>query len=67
MSKSTILAESQLSPSPHNTVTIELIEADNMPAVVIVSWPPKPTVLHPQRFPDIAAMVAGLSLRQPPN
>jgi hypothetical protein len=29
---------------------IELVEADGTPAVVIVSWPVKPTVFHPHRF-----------------
>jgi hypothetical protein len=31
MSKVTTLAESQITPSPHNVVTVELIEADGMP------------------------------------
>jgi len=35
-------------------ITGELIEADQTPAVVIVRWPSKPTVLHPQRFPSAA-------------
>jgi len=43
-----------------DTITVELIEADETPAVVIVRWPVKPTVLHPRRFPDTAAMVARL-------
>jgi hypothetical protein len=60
MSKVTELATAQLTPSPHNPLTIELIEADDMPAVVIVSWPQQPTVLHPQRFPETAAMIARL-------
>jgi hypothetical protein len=29
-----------------HTITIELVEADETPAVVIISWPEKPTVLH---------------------
>jgi hypothetical protein len=33
---------------------VELIEADETPAVVIVRWPSKPTVLHPHRFPASA-------------
>jgi hypothetical protein len=41
-------------------VTIELVEADETPAVVIVKWPDKPTVLHPRRFSDAAAAVARL-------
>jgi hypothetical protein len=42
------------------TITIELVEADETPVVVIVRWPEKPCVLHPRRFPDTAAMVARL-------
>jgi hypothetical protein len=28
--------------------------------VVIVQWPLQPTVLHPRRFPETAAMIARL-------
>ena len=58
MSKVTILAEGQL-PAV-GTITIELVEADQTPAVVIVKWPPQPSVFHPRRFTDAAAMVARL-------
>ena len=58
MSKITELASMQL--NGHDTVTVELIEADETPAVVIIRWPNKPTVLHPQRFPDTAAVVTRL-------
>lgn len=60
MSDVTQLATAQLNHSPHNTITVELIEADDTPAVVIASWPEKATVPHPQRFPDVAAVVARL-------
>jgi hypothetical protein len=43
-----------------DTITVELVEADETPAVVIISWPVKPTVLHPRRFPDAAATIARL-------
>jgi hypothetical protein len=43
-----------------DTITVELIEADETPAVIIVSWPVKPTVLQPRRFPDAAATIARL-------
>jgi hypothetical protein len=46
-----------------DTITIELVEADETPAVVIVRWPVKPTVLHPRRFPDVAAAIAQLFAR----
>ena len=39
---------------------MELVQADETPAVVIIRWPNKPTVLHPQRFPDTAAVVTRL-------
>jgi hypothetical protein len=58
MSKVTTLAESQLTAV--DAITIELIEADEAPAVVIIRWPAKPTALHPYRFPaaaDVAARV----------
>jgi hypothetical protein len=58
MSKVTNLAEGQLTAV--GTITIELVEADETPAVVIVQWPPQTTVLYPRRFPDTAAMVARL-------
>jgi hypothetical protein len=58
VSKVTPLASNQITAT--DTVTVELIEADETPAVVIVSWPVKPTVLHPRRFPDAAATIARL-------
>jgi hypothetical protein len=58
VSKVTPLASSQITAT--DTLTIELIEADETPAVVIVRWPVKPTVLHPRRFPDAAATIARL-------
>jgi hypothetical protein len=56
MSKITPLATAQLSAT--DTLTIELIEADKAPAVVIVRWPLKPSVLHPRRFPAAADIAA---------
>jgi hypothetical protein len=56
MSKSTTLAECSI--SAFSTITIELVEADETSAVVIVQWPPQPTVLHPRRFSDVAAQIA---------
>jgi hypothetical protein len=57
----TPLASGQITPS--EAVTVELVEADETPAVVIVKWPAKPTILHPRRFPDTAATVAQLFAR----
>jgi hypothetical protein len=56
MSKITELASSQINTS--DTLAIELVEADETPAVVIIRWPVKATVLHPRRFPDTAARIA---------
>ena len=50
MSKITELASGAITAD--DTLTIELIEADETPAVVIVRWPAKPTVFHPRRFPS---------------
>jgi hypothetical protein len=58
MSQITQLASGAITAA--DTITVELIEADETPAVVIVRWPVKPTVLHPRRFPDTAAMVTRL-------
>jgi hypothetical protein len=41
-----------------DTITIELVEADETPAVVIVRWPSKATVLHPRRFRSAADAAA---------
>jgi hypothetical protein len=43
-----------------DAITIELVEADETPAVVIIRWPAKPTVLHPRRFPSGANTAAGV-------
>jgi hypothetical protein len=48
MSKVTELATAQLSAT--DTLTIELIEADETPAVVIVRWPAKASVFHRDCF-----------------
>jgi hypothetical protein len=56
MSKVTELASAQL--NGHDSITIELIEADETPAVVIIRWPSKPTVLHPHRFGSAADTAA---------
>jgi hypothetical protein len=58
MSQITELASGQITPS--ESITIELVEADETPAVVIVRWPVKTTILHPRRFPDTAAVIARL-------
>ena len=56
MSKVTELAAGQITTL--ETVTIELVEANETPAVVIVRWPSKSTVIHPRRFPAAADALA---------
>jgi hypothetical protein len=58
MSKITELASSTINGT--DSIVIELIEADETPAVVIIRWPVKPSVIHPRRFPDTAATIARL-------
>jgi hypothetical protein len=58
VSKVAQLAFGQLNGA--DSIRVELVVADETPAVVIVTWPAKPTVCHPRRFPDVAAMVARL-------
>jgi hypothetical protein len=57
MSKITELASGAITAADH--IVIELVEADETPAVIIVRWPVKATVMHPRRFPsgDTAARV----------
>ena len=59
MSQVTELASSQINAG--DTLIVELVEADETPAVVIVRWPAKPSVLHPQRFPAVAEIAARTS------
>lgn len=48
MSKITGLATGQITVT--EMITIELVEADGKPAAVIITWPARSTVVHPQRF-----------------
>ena len=53
MSQITELASSQISPS--HAVVVELVEADQAPAVVVITWPTQPSVIDPKSFRDAAA------------
>jgi hypothetical protein len=60
MSKTTTLAESQITQSPHDVVTIELVnpEPDDLPPFVQITWPLQPTLIDdPGRFRDTAAAI----------
>ena len=55
MSKTTTLAESQITTSPHDVVSVELVQPDDMPPMVLIHWPlDGPTVVDPKRFGDAA-------------
>jgi hypothetical protein len=56
MSQITELASGQITATDH--LSIELVETATTPAVVIVTWPAKPSVLHPYRFPSAAENAA---------
>ncbi len=56
MSQITELASGAITAA--DIITIELVEADETPAAVIIRWPVKASVLHPHRFgasADVAA------------
>jgi hypothetical protein len=54
----TVLASAHINGA--DLITIELVEADETPGVILIRWPVKATVMHPRRFPDTAAVVARL-------
>jgi hypothetical protein len=56
MTERTVLAHGQ--DTPTETIIVELLEADQTPAVIIVRWPNKPSVFHPRRFPGAADSAA---------
>ena len=56
MSQITELASGQITPT--EAITIILSEPDDIPASVIIHWPPTPTKINPRRFRDTAAAVA---------
>ena len=58
MSQITELASASINAS--STITVELVESDETPAVVVIRWPVKPTILHPRRFADAATAVVRL-------
>jgi hypothetical protein len=58
MSQITELAAGQINTS--DMITVELVETDQHPAVVIITWPAKPSVVHPRRFPAAAESAARL-------
>jgi hypothetical protein len=53
VSKSTTLAEGQITPS--DEITAKLVSHDYMPAIIKVSWPIQPTVCDPRGYAEVAA------------
>jgi hypothetical protein len=39
----------------HDTISIELVEPDSLPAVVKITWPAQATVVDPRSFGDTTA------------
>jgi hypothetical protein len=58
MSQITELASSQINAG--DAIVVELVEADQTPAVVVITWLAKASVIHPRRFPDTAAVLVRL-------
>jgi hypothetical protein len=58
MSKLTPLASGQITPT--DSITVVLVEPDDMPSSVIIHWPAAPTVCDPGRFPEAAASTVRL-------
>jgi hypothetical protein len=58
VSNVTLLAECTI--NAFGIIQIELVETDSQPAVVLITWPVKPTVCHPRRFPELASAIVRL-------
>ena len=56
MSKTTILASGQITPT--DTLLVELREAEEFPASILITWPQAPSVIDPRRFGATANTVA---------
>jgi len=54
----TSLGEAQISRSPQDVITVQLVQPDGMPAMVRVTWPPQATVVDPRRYAEVASAVA---------
>jgi hypothetical protein len=58
MSKTTILANGQITPT--DALRVELQEPDEFPATILIVWPQAPSVVDPRRFSATANAVARL-------
>lgn len=53
MTQSTILSTGRINGA--DTITIELIQPDSMPAVVRIVWPTAPTITTPARYLEVTS------------
>jgi hypothetical protein len=53
MSKITVLAEGQISPS--DAIVVVLVEPADMPNSIVIHWPIAPTITAPARYNGIAS------------
>jgi hypothetical protein len=58
MSKTTILASGQITRT--DELLVELLEPDELPASILITWPQAPSVVDPRRFGTTANAVARL-------
>ena len=56
MSEITELAFGRFTPSPDDTITVELLEPDAMPTMIRITSPGAATVCDPRRYAEIAAV-----------
>jgi hypothetical protein len=57
-SESTTLAEAVINGA--DELLVQLIQLDDLPAVVRITWPAKPSIIPPSRFNAVAAEAARL-------
>jgi hypothetical protein len=58
MSKTTILASGQITPT--DALLVQLREPHELPASVLIIWPQAPSIVDPQKFGATANAVARL-------
>ena len=58
MSKTTILASGQITPT--DALLVELRESEEFPASIMITWPQAPSVIDPRRFGATANAVSRL-------
>ena len=58
MNKLTPLASGQITPT--DTISVVLVEPEDIPASVVAHWPARSTVVDPRRFPEVASAVVKL-------